>query len=63
MENLQERFWQIIQICLEQYSNDILSELEDLLISQDRIIKMEEILETKPNKETIIKKIKELKAT
>lgn len=63
MENLQERFWQIIQICLEQYSNDILSELEDLLISQDRIIKMEEILETKPNKETIIKKIRELKAT
>ncbi len=63
MKDLQRRFWKIIQTCLEKYSKNIQPELEDLLISEERIITMEKVLESNPDEETIIKKIREIKET
>ncbi len=49
--------------CQEQYSENIMPELEDLLISEERISKMENVMKTNPDEETIIKKIREIKET
>ncbi len=63
MKNIETRFFQIIMKCQEQYSENILPELEDLLISEERISKMENVMKTNPDEETIIKIIREIKKT
>ncbi len=58
---MEDRFCRVVMICMERYSKNIMKELEGLLISNQRVIEMKKALESNPDEDTIIKKIREIK--
>lgn len=55
MKSTQGQFWRIIEVCMEQYSKSTQQRVVDLLISHENIIKIDEMLESTPTEQELIK--------
>lgn len=61
--NLQEMFWKIIRVCLERYSENLANVLVGgILTSEERIREVMNLVEQNLDEETMLKKLREIRA-
>lgn len=61
--NLQEMFWKIIRVCLERYSENLANVLVGgILTSEERIREVMNLVEENLDEETMLKKLREIRA-
>ena len=55
MMSWQKQFWAIIRFCREQYSEDTIERVADLLVSHKNVIKIYSITQSNPTEQEFLK--------
>ncbi len=59
MISTQHQFWTIVRKCMEQYSENTMERVADLLNSHERVFQFEKMLESNPTEQEFLKMLDE----